>query len=100
MIHQNVSKSIRISTYVRTLTNRKEQLVFEVQVANTKVFRKRWWQFVAMANGQTMFDTFFTCDEDDDDQEDHLGKKGDMSLTKMGARIEGMEGQKGHEFGS
>ena len=55
-----------------------------------------------MANGQTMFDTFFfTCDEDDvDDQEDHLGKKGDMSLTKMGARIEGMEGQKGHEFGS
>ena len=49
-----------------------------------------------------MFDTFFfTCDEDDvDDQEDHLGKKGDMSLAKMGARIEGMEGQKGHEFGS
>ena len=29
-IHQNVSKSIRISTYVGTLTNRKEQLVFEV----------------------------------------------------------------------
>ena len=56
---------------------------------------------VAMANGQTMFDTFFTCDEDgDDDQEEIILKKGDMSLTKMGARIGGMEGQKGHEFGS